>query len=81
MTPALSRRVMQTLVESATLLERIHEMGLDTKNTVAVSRLALAETYRLLRQSVPDPPEPRNEPPFVRYSDIPDMSTSTIVFR
>ena len=72
---------MQTLVESARLLDRIHEMRIDTTNTVEVSRLALAETYRLLRQSASDPPLPLSEPPVVRYPDTPDMSASTIVFR
>jgi hypothetical protein len=55
-------------------------MKIDTRNTVEVSRAVLAETYRLLHQSNPDPPQPRNEPPVVRYSDAQDTTASTIVF-
>jgi len=71
---------MQTLVESARLLDHLNEMRIDTRNTVEVSRTILAETYRLLHQSNPDPPLPRNELPVVRYSDQMDIATSAIVF-
>ena len=80
MTPGLPPRVMQTLVESARLLERLHDMRIDTENTVEVSRIALAETYRLLHQSFPDPLL-RSELSEVRYLDVPETSASTIVFR
>jgi len=72
---------MQTLVESARIVDHLLEMRIDTRNTVDVSRIILAETYRLLHQSNPDPPQHQNEPPLVRYDDGPDNDASTIVFR